>query len=442
MLEQNQTSKGFKQYDFCGQSVIAFQKSEYNAPFSIVKTEGDHNLENCEGCKKIHASIIERHKLKNNFPNCCEYHKKLPDLKEFQLEHFANFPLEIANKVIYSHHHIINNIENIDWETEIFDYLDYVIESFGTMPKGYGAPNQLNDYVLMLVDIINSITDVVLDNITENEYKSRINTITEKLNITISPENEVFEAFGLLLKSYEEWYNLFPFELDYFKHLEKKFQNTIPFHQNKTTYNKYLKKETYHLHTLESLSSELIEITTQILITINGKVLFDEGKLKNTEEIKLSLLLKNREFELESMKKMSNKNKLEYIKILKKWISEEKQFITEITPYLQPEEKQPLTTRANRTDIAYFVHYTSNSNELKLDNLFPSVKAWAEIGTKYNRNSKNIQQMYNTIVNNETERLKKTKKKNIEFVIQNMLDNYPLAKKQAEFELKQLNLNP
>ena len=98
------------------------------------------------------------------------------------------------------------------------------------------------------------------------------------------------------------------------------------------------------------------------------------------------------------------------------------------------------TSRPNRTDIAYCVYYQKETKSLQLKNSFPSVKGWEEIGKIYEKNSKNIQQLYNSICNNELERLQKSRIKTIEFIIENMLSKYPEALKLAKDELNLANL--
>ena len=98
-------------------------------------------------------------------------------------------------------------------------------------------------------------------------------------------------------------------------------------------------------------------------------------------------------------------------------------------------------TNANRTDIAYYCYYTSQTKTLEIDNIFPSDKAWDEIGKKFSKHPKNIQTVYNLIVSNKAVRLNKTKIKNIEFVIENLLNNKPEALKLAKTELDIAYLN-
>lgn len=97
--------------------------------------------------------------------------------------------------------------------------------------------------------------------------------------------------------------------------------------------------------------------------------------------------------------------------------------------------------RPNRTDIAYFCYYTSESKELATENRFPSKKAWGEIAELFGKDSTNIQKAYNLIYGNKDERLKESKSTNLDYVVKNMLDEYPEAKKLALEELKLVKIN-
>jgi len=117
---------------------------------------------------------------------------------------------------------------------------------------------------------------------------------------------------------------------------------------------------------------------------------------------------------------------------------------SDINPINKTDNKNKIevnNSKANRTDIAYYCYYTSETKTLILENDFPSSKAWDEIGIRFQRNAKNIQTLFNQIIYNKTERLKKTRIKNIEFVIENLLSDKPEAKKLAKEELKQAELN-
>lgn len=443
MAEHKKYASNFRKFNFCGNLFVAFEESEYRPPFSIEKTKGDHTLESCNDCRELHKKVFTEVKgYFSKFPNCCEYHKKLPELKEYESFHFVNTPREIADKIIFSHHHIINNIENDNWKTEIFDYLDYVIESLGAMPLGYGSPYQITNYITILNNISIKENKIVLKFISKKEYKKRMSFIHKKLNSILSPNDDVYKAIGLLLKTYEDWYNLFPFELDYFKHLEKKFQNVLPLHQ-KPTYNKYLKKDKKQYHTLETLSSELVSITKQILKTINGKVLFDKGELNNTKNIELDLVLTNRELQLDDLEEMPNKNKTEYIKVLKKWMKEEKEFISDITPFLKLQGAKTKEEETKPSITQLILHYIY-LQEAKIIPFFENhpmgkIEAIEELIKKdgIDTTKNYFQKIYNKFTHHPSNRIARNQVKNIQFVIDHLLKDHPQAIKIAGEELKQ-----
>ena len=118
----------------------------------------------------------------------------------------------------------------------------------------------------------------------------------------------------------------------------------------------------------------------------------------------------------------------------------EQVFIEERTPPLNNKSSDN-STRPNRTGIAYFCYYTSESKELKTENSFPSKKTWIEIGKRFGKDNTNIQKAYNKINSDSSERLKKSKVTNIQYVVDKMLSKYPEAKRLAEKELDIVKLN-
>lgn len=142
---------------------------------------------------------------------------------------------------------------------------------------------------------------------------------------------------------------------------------------------------------------------------------------------------------------LSIKEKLLYLEDLPQeiYISEknQKQFIffkSFAEKYMDPSKVE---LDANRTDIAYYVYYMKETKSLKLENPFPSEKAWKEIGELFQKNWKNVQKVYNSISGNREERLKASKIKNIEHVIKELLPNHDKALKLAKDELNMAKLN-
>jgi len=416
----------------------------YETPFATNPTKGKHSLESCENCRKLQKSLINEISEKlEEFPNCCDYHKKLIELDFFKKEDYKDIANITANKVIYVYHHIINYLDEDDWYNEIINYLEYTQESFGVVPTGCGEPFYWSGFISNLVELLSIIEDkVVSDKISLVEIKMRMHKVIKLLEPITTNEGSANKDFHLLMSKYDQWYKMFPFELQYFSHLKEKFKKIIPLHTGKTRYNKYLDTESKESHTKDSLSVLLLQITKNILGSINGVLLFEKGLITNEEKHELDLIINNRKLELLEMSAMTNESTQEYIKVIKKWYNEEKSFIKEITPFLVKDKtKKPVSgQRPNRTDIAYYVFYSNEAKALKTEHPFPSDKAWTEIGEQFSKNSKNIQIMYNSIVSNSKERLKKRKINNLEYTINNMQKGNIKALELAKTELKQAKL--
>ncbi|QCX00117.1 hypothetical protein FGM00_08370 [Aggregatimonas sangjinii] len=141
--------------------------------------------------------------------------------------------------------------------------------------------------------------------------------------------------------------------------------------------------------------------------------------------------------------KLYNSEDLSRLELQREFFSKKKEFYKEklwLDQYAKPSRPKNfggiVSARPNRTDIAYYCYYTSETKELKTNNLFPTKKAWKEIGELFGKDDTNIQKAYNKIYSSKTERLKNTKTRNIEYVLDNMLATYPKAKKLALDELK------
>ena len=125
-----------KKYNFLDQSFFEVKGGDYEIPFKAEPTIGSHSIDTCENCKAKRALLInDIAEDFKNFPHCCTSHKKLLKLKVFDINDFKDSPVMIADKIMYSYHHVINNLDNDNWYDDIADYFEYMFESFGSMPS-------------------------------------------------------------------------------------------------------------------------------------------------------------------------------------------------------------------------------------------------------------------------------------------------------------------
>jgi len=428
-----------EEHTYQGRKLTAAHFQVFRSPNPIESVKGSHSLESCNGCKETHAYLIGF--LKDgvdDFPNCCDKHKKLLNLSGFDKTKFEGIEKQLADKVMFCFHHFVNHLDGDDWFIEATDYYEYFLHSFGNMPKGHGEPFKMGFGIHAIEKLLRVYLDHYNGELSHLEVQTRVNRLIEIVKQSAKVED--FEPFDInvLTNTYEDWLKVFPFELSIFNHLEEKFKNIFPLLTGEKRYNKYLKSEFHIAHSKESLSSALFQITQSIIKSLNALKQFEKDELSEPEKRKLELIISQREMELAEISVYKTGSRPEYIRLLKKWFKGEKRFIDEITPILKEAEKKAKSNRPNRTDLAYLIYYLEQTKQLKTKNPFPSDKAWREIGEKHNKNWKNIQIVYNEISTKEEERLQDSRKKNLQYVLDSLLEGFPKAQALLEDELKKV----
>lgn len=351
----------FSPISFCDGRIGFHAKSTaFENPFEIEPTSGSHNLETCEGCQKKLAIITKElseiysgnTKIKA-FPNCCEGHKKLVNLKEFDKANFDKVPEMSAKKVIYAYQHILNNINSENWYSEITDYLEWVEMSFGQVPEGFGNPLLIWNYVHHLEFQIKNQPEIP---------KEKKQAILDFLQQKRKNDNDVKTDINVLLDTYNRWYKLFPFELEsYFGNLKNVFANHLPLIKGGPMINKYSGMTSFKMHTEDSLFEELIKLTDSLLTKINGIALHEKGLISDSNKLKLELLIQDRKLKLKAgYINQSPKAELRYRRMIKDWFNDEKKFMNELTPILKEQQEYPELARREKINSELKKHRFSD----------------------------------------------------------------------------------
>lgn len=321
--------------------------SEYEPPFPVPSTTGKHDYKKCEACQNYHRQIIEKITPKfKEFPSCRTEYMKLLGLNGFNKKDFGNSPQLIADKIIFSYQHIINNIEKKDWFQEITDYLDWIIESFGRMPKGYGPPFCLIEYYEHIISLICE---------DENLPKDKIERIKEYL-ITYydRPKNGIY-GFKALINTYQKWLDTFPFEISYFTDLKEGFKNHLPVFTGLSTINRFSGTPTVKTHTQSSFVDHLGKVTKQLLARINAPDLIKKGDIPDFNRHKLELANESLRVDSNKLTKDYSKGELKYVKVLSKWLELHKKYFEEITPlWNKPPNSKPTRLEGLKVELAKF----------------------------------------------------------------------------------------
>lgn len=362
-----------KPVEFCGKTVMWQMdlNGAFELPFEIEQTKGEHDFTTCEGCQKTLAELTKRltikfegNEQKKGFPFCCSYHSNLVKVKEFNRALFANVPVMVAKKIIYTNQHIINNHSSENWYKIITDYIEWVIESFGQMPNDCGERLYLSDYFFYVTDLLKRNDEM------KAETKARL---LEFLITYQTPNENPKTDLNVLLGTYQKWFKEFPFELNsYFGNLKQHFEKQLPILNGKPETNIYLGMAKAKMHTKSSLIEALINLTNNLLTQINGVTLYEKGLITDANKIKLELVINSRKLKLKQGYKNSSPNEEQrYRKILKEWYKDEKIFIDEITPLLKALPPQQTETETEQETPTF----TNNFDNIKPTEIYKHFKA-------------------------------------------------------------------
>ncbi len=339
----------FETTTFCGQEFITVRGQSWTPPERTEPTTGVHDYKTCENCLSIHKQMIDI--LQNTYdkmPYCCEYHTKIA--KKFDLDKSEIFcePSMYADKVIFTKQHIINNIDASYWYNDITEYIEYTVMSFGSA--------DIRNYFVWLKHLLNNGHGL------QKNKKDAIITYLEGLE---SKKHTDTSDFNILKETYKKWFDLFPFELSFFKDLKAYFWNN-PVLGTETIYNRYSNFERTILFTKEGLINFLENTTNELITQINIRTSCGTWELTDVQKVQKEMMLAAWKVEDEKgflSAKADEKDR--YISILKQWFKREKKRLKELETVLRA-----VAPAAPVPTIKTAAHTVKKENEAVKQNLF------------------------------------------------------------------------
>lgn len=318
----------------CGRTEIAqissldFELKQYTTQ----PLEGYEPPESFPNCCGKHKQLLQMGKERfDAFPNCCDNHRKLNAAPWFKKEAYAYMPVKFVTTISYTWHCIAKHIESDDWYKKITDYIEYTRKSYGQFPDGFGAPVGLALYMDTLEKDIEKEKELPAGK------KEKLLSFLKKEDkpATDSEQTDI----NLLIGKYKEWLRLFPFELSFLSHLKPYFERQLPILTGKGETNIYTGLTGFKLKTKKELIGFLQSATLFIIKEINTRQLYKDNQLNDTADVQLELVLANRKLELEELDKSGWEDRKDYIKVLKKWLNGEKQFVKAINSIFKDKNK-------------------------------------------------------------------------------------------------------
>ena len=311
----------------------------------------------CDYHRKLYYGIDRWYK--NKFPNCCENHKVLASNQHFKKIDYKNVAIKVVQQLSYTEHIIRKKIDNIDWYDDITEYIEYNSFSFGH-PVSVGNNYYLNNVLGMLEDA----------NFFKSIDERKKDALIKFVKSFFEPIEKVESTdMNLLYSTYQNWLEIFPFELSFFGNLKNHFQNQFPILIGKPQTNRYLGTAKFNVHSKESLMIYLLSITDSIITQLNSNNLVENNLLTEPDKIKFEIVVSERKLK-NKIGYLSNENddKRKFADILNEWFADEKKFIDEVTPLLKAIPPQPVevetTIKEKLTAKHYVLTYVFDCNAI------------------------------------------------------------------------------
>lgn len=300
---------GDRSFEYYEASVIA-------RPYVIKATIGEHDYRSCEVCQNNRQKIEDSLKARERkFPLCCDYHKRLLDINGFDVSLYNSSASMCADKVIFSYQHILNNQNSNTWRNDIEQYLNYVVDSFGCFPEGFGEPLFLSDYLRYLVQLIDNNKDI------RKEVKECVHSYIEQ----IYKPRVKGDPIRLLLDTYNRWLKLFPFNISVFRDLREIYANRTPLLITQKSTNPYSTIVRFNLITSEELIDFLCGLTKKLFEDVSASIM---SKIEPIYAYYYKELIQQQMIVESHL--LSASSSLSYTKIIQKWLSSQIRFTKEL----------------------------------------------------------------------------------------------------------------
>jgi hypothetical protein len=271
-------------------------------------------------CCAFHTKLsLDIKKWYEKFPLCCDGHTKMAEKEWFEKQNYAHVPEKVLRQISFTEYVIKKEIHKENWYKLITDYLEFNVMSFGH--PAIGLHLYLGPIRHWMIHPNKNEKDITA------EKRSRI---LEFINEYYSEPKGKRADLNLLFSTYQKWLKVFPFETPYFRELKQYFENQLPFIDGKVNVNMYSGVAKVKLHTQSELVEVLTDLTKKVLSKVSVEDLLKNKLVTDLNEHKLKLVRSGHRLAQSALLNSYSRRELGYIKLLKKWIANEKKYFDEM----------------------------------------------------------------------------------------------------------------
>jgi len=205
------------------------------------------------------------------FPDCCDAHKRLKGLENFDKANYDFIPKQIEHSIAFLIHSLEVFIDTDNWETEITDYWEYLEMSLGSPRIGSHIFESIAKYVIENVDLTKEFDD---------DKRIELLTYFEPKKKPVDFEDRDLE---LLYNSFQKWIDNMP-SIGMFVNLKNKFEGKIPMNLFMQNYkaNKYTGMVSAKMRSRKELLIHLQKFTNSICQAINKEITSGEQQKEDS----------------------------------------------------------------------------------------------------------------------------------------------------------------
>ncbi len=318
---------------------------------------------------KAHENID----LAIKFPNCCDFHRNVNKLiqdefeknasiylQKFEKENkikidktiYKNTPAKILKQLSYTEFFISEKNTSELWYTDITNYIEYNIQSFGNPSPG------VTWYVYMIQLYLKEV-----DKNIEKYKKDKIVTfLNSKMDTLLVKENETYDSCPkIIYTTIQKWLNILPFKVPELNKINENYQwLMIPNINNRNPYSGLAEMRKI---TISELRELLNNLTRAFVQSVDSTYLRKNGRLDEINKHYTGL--NNLEYRFKKNKIVGNFSPEEnvYVEILDEWIKTEVIYIEKIKADIRNGDLIPKETMVNEGFLTFKTIYTEE--ELK-----------------------------------------------------------------------------
>jgi hypothetical protein len=261
--------------------------------------------------KAFFESVAKRcEKWYAKFPECCDAHRRLKGLENFDKANYDFIPKQIEHSIAFLIHSLEVFIDSENWHTEITDYWEYLEMSLGSPRIGGHIFESMAKYVIENVDLTKEFDD---------DKRIELLTYFKPKKKPIDFEERDLE---LLYNSFQKWIDNMP-SIGMFVNLKKKFEGKIPmniFMQNYKA-NKYTGMVSAKMRSRKELLIHLQKFTNGICQAINKEI--TSGEQQNENSKNEMIIAAEEKMKIESKVLFDTtltKEETNYCEVIKNWL--------------------------------------------------------------------------------------------------------------------------